>query len=511
MNEIKQNELFEFLVTNYWKLTQNNARLKRENRRLERQSMKRIYKHIKHKVKTMIVTMIKVPVVRVLFKLTHEPKCGFYLASYYTKRSATHKAIAIYQTMYNVVSRSKRSSIIKRKHQLQFKIQREMYKRKASFVDEPLLNMNIIKGNTEVGNSAGTFKVQLRPLGLRIEGRVLRIEETSSNLPPEAVEILLDGNPIRRENLYFVGKDARFGITIKRPTLAHFPRCCELRICTTKGLPLLFKKADGLYIEFPHGKGDIYGLIKKRGFVDKKGYLRPSIEESKKRQEAYLDFYSRVRDMFEKTIGRPPFLLFGTLLGFYRDGDFIAGDDDFDVGYISKEQDPVAVKNEAKKIIFKLIQEGFTIVINKRGKPFRILDTKGSISIHMDLCPVWYQKNKIWASPGACLPLKIEDMLPDQVAEWKGVKVYIPANTEAFLAAYYGENWSVPDPTYSLPKLDSYNQKIIQKSYFSPRELMKLEKHIKKEQSQRNDVGDFIAIRLHDLYPLSEYESRCGF
>ena len=122
----------------------------------------------------------------------------------------------------------------------------------------------------------------------------------------------------------------------------------------------------------PHGDGRLFSLIEAGGTLSKKGEIDLSPAETKRREDRQLEIYSRVRAFFEETLGRPLLLLYGTLLGFQREGDIIVGDDDFDVGYVSDKTDPVAVKEETKEIIVELVRAGFTVSLNRRGRMFRV-------------------------------------------------------------------------------------------------------------------------------------------
>jgi phosphorylcholine metabolism protein LicD len=101
--------------------------------------------------------------------------------------------------------------------------------------------------------------------------------------------------------------------------------------------------------------------------MNKKGVISATEDELRERQSAYLELYADLRRFFAEELGKPLMLMYGTLLGYHRDGDLIPGDDDFDAGYISDEHDPIAVKEETKRVIATLVRAGYLVSFNRRG------------------------------------------------------------------------------------------------------------------------------------------------
>lgn len=119
-----------------------------------------------------------------------------------------------------------------------------------------------------------------------------------------------------------------------------------------------------------------------------------------------------------KELNIPHFLWLGTCLGFYRDGGYIEGDEDLDVG--------VLVDNQGrKKLAEKLVKHGFTT----EQEPY---------------------KNKHWHKNGIFLDIWsffhdwtefLESF--DQVT-YKGRIYNVPHPVEEYLEKEYG-NWGVPE------------------------------------------------------------------
>ncbi|MTI95312.1 MAG: LicD family protein [Firmicutes bacterium] len=396
-------------------------------------------------------------------------------------------------------------STLHRKQELQFLVNNVLSKVHISSVEDPLFNCKLTAGKAVQPKFSAAFVIVPRSMGITIKGH-MELDESAGR--PDSIEVKLDGKTIRKEQLVFKNNRASFAFPIKRPTLAHFPKSSELQVVTSLGDIIPWKNSDRVCLEYPSGTGQIHQLIEERGLLDKKGFIRLSAEELKERQNEYLKLYEKVRAVFDKDVGRPLFIIYGTLLGMYRDGDFIPGDDDFDVGYISKAQDPLSVKKEVEEIIFTLMRSGFTIVFNRRGKPFRIRETGGDPEIHLDVRPVWYQDGHVWAHKQACMPLKLEGFENIVEAQLRETKVYIPQDTEGFLRAYYGEGWKTPDPSFSNSStaVPDHVRQNLKANCFSPSELLKLKRLVERERAQNPNMGELIAIGLMDLYPLSDYE-----
>jgi phosphorylcholine metabolism protein LicD len=124
------------------------------------------------------------------------------------------------------------------------------------------------------------------------------------------------------------------------------------------------------------------------------------------------------------------FVFFGTMLGLYRDGTCIGGDDDIDI----------MVDCDMVKLGDLLRQEGYTTGIRNRDT---ILKTgknskKRFASVDYYHCLVegndWYSTwERTW----------IRDVEIEQI-DFRGTKIYIPNRPEQRLAQMYGDTWQTP-------------------------------------------------------------------
>ncbi len=272
-----------------------------------------------------------------------------------------------------------------------------------------------------------------------------------------------------------------------------------------------FRGASSAHVEIPHGNGTLFEVLDAGGSVNKKGFLAPTEQELRDRQQQYLEIYDEARKVFDEVVGTPLFLMYGTLLGCEREGDFIPGDDDFDVGYVSYRTDADAVREETQQLVVKLVLAGFTCSFNRSGRLFRLRRAGDEPGVHLDVRPVWYEGGHVWAHKHAHLPLTLEDFLPVEEGRLRGTPVYVPAQTVRFLEAYYGEGWKVPDPGYSnagkgIPKFVNRN---LNRVCIRPSEYYEMAEEIEAKRADHPNAGRLIATGLHPLYPLDEYNANC--
>ncbi|MCU0822431.1 MAG: LicD family protein [Spirochaetes bacterium] len=333
--------------------------------------------------------------------------------------------------------------------------------------------------------------------GLNISGSISGDKSEGKNI----IEIFINDKIIKQIQT----KHGLFNIRIFRSTVDLLPKSPELSIRVKDGEYLFYKSSKKAVIEIPHGNGSVFDKLNKGFSLSKKGTFSLTGKEMGERQKCYLENYSKLKLFFEKELGKPLFLIYGTLLGFYRDGDFIPGDDDFDCCYISHETDPVRVKNETRRIVMKLVQSGFTVSFNRTGRLFRIPVGKNRDGAYIDICPVWFKNGNLWTHPLTTVPAGVNDFLPVNTGIFKGTEVFIPKSPEVFLAGYYGPGWKVPDPSYvtDMTKIKSKDIKFLKKAYITPKEYREMDKMLNKTHTHGN--GRLVSGSLQDLYPLVDF------
>ena len=383
-------------------------------------------------------------------------------------------------------------------HRWQFALEQAHAATGSPRVDDPLFAATIEPTETP-DNAAATFPGVVHAsfvyTGLRISGVVFGPQ-------PGPIDLTLDGELLRRLNVSVSSSRAPFSFTIQREALDHFPTAANLEVIDASGTPLLHSGGGPKWkVSIPHGDASLPNRLQEHGGLDKKGGLRPTPAESQARQEAYLDLYGRAQHYFSEVLGRPLLLLYGTLLGYHRDGDLIPGDDDFDAGYLSDASAPPAVKAETLEIIGSLTQAGFTVTFNRRGRLFRLADSEAAATgVHLDVRPIWFEGGNVWLHNHASFPSSPERFIPPATGELRGRSVLVPADTQHFLRAHYGSEWRTPDPafTYHPEDIDPATQRHLADALLRPNEYTDALDVL--EQRDPAAAARFISIGLRDLY-----------
>ncbi|MBD5220007.1 MAG: LicD family protein [Bacteroidales bacterium] len=153
-------------------------------------------------------------------------------------------------------------------------------------------------------------------------------------------------------------------------------------------------------------------------------------------------------------------LEFGTLLGAYRENDFIKHDFDIDLGvmFIDKNKLEEAMYNHG----FELVRE-FTITENNE-----LIGAEQTYSYKSVLVDIFFyhqvdqQSVKLHSfTPISGIPqyegrADIKEIVMPffgfEKTFFKGIEVYIPKNTSVYLSQYYGKDFMIPDSNYDYRK-----------------------------------------------------------
>jgi tetratricopeptide (TPR) repeat protein len=414
------------------------------------------------------------------------------------------EAISTYEALLTDVEASDAHWALSGRQKWQFGLELARHRSGDRLVHDPLFECTLEPTGERAAGArpvAGLFNVRLADNGLVVEGML-------GQAVTDRVDIFVDGR-LLRSLTPSAGYLPHFTLTIKRATVARFPTSGTFEARTGDAEPL-FAPGGASHIEFsiPHGDGTLLDILDHGGTLEKKGEIKPSIDDANLRHDCDLKIYLQAKEFFDTQLGRPLFLLYGTLLGCHRDGDFIPGDDDFDVGYVSDQTTPQAVKDEAQDIIVTLVRAGFTVSFNRRGRLFRIhLDGRGGSDRHLDVQFVWFQNGNAWAHNQACLPASRDDFLPPAEGSLRGSPVWLPNRPEVFLSANYGPGWNEPDPgfRYYPSDVDPAVKRNLAKSLMTAGEYKKLAKRVEDETVGIPDAGRLVSLGSQSLYPLDEF------
>jgi hypothetical protein len=369
-------------------------------------------------------------------------------------------------------------------------------------VEDPLFAVSL---RPEVPASSsdpvGVYTVEVMHEGVRFHGWTRRPDV-------DVVEVCHDERLLRRVNVGGAERIRGFAFTLRRPTVSALPEHGTFRLRTPDGGSWsAFGRYEQVAVTIPHGDGRVGEVLAEGGEIDKKGSLVSPGASTTEAQRHLLDLYEQVRDHFSTHLDRSLLVLYGTLLGAYRDGALIAGDDDFDVGYLSRRSHPAEVKDEAKDIIRSLLAGGFVVTLNYRGRPFRVHRPGAEAGVHLDVQAIWFQEGNAWLHNFTRLPSSPEDFLPPATLTLDGVELAMPKQTEFFLAGHYGSGWHTPDPgfKYHVPRLSSRLHQMLDDLHLTPGEYRTWLREFVDEGIVDPEAPTFIALGGQPLYPLERF------
>ena len=278
------------------------------------------------------------------------------------------------------------------------------------------------------------FAIDITHLGLRVSGLV-------SDAAIESVSVAIDDRIVKQVDIDHSQAVGKFLFNIRHASLESFPQ--QARVSVLAGEHPLRDEYGSTTAEVhcPFGSGNLFERLERGEVFTKKGALVPMdlIQISPQR---LLDAYTRLRTFFAERLDLDLFLMYGTLLGCHRDGRFIPGDDDLDVGFVTSCSDPVSLKQEAIRITNVALAAGFDVTPRYGGSLFKIWINE----IDIDIYPIWFHLGRAWGYDA--MVADRNDFLPTSRCTFLGSEVLVPCNPDKLLDATYGANWRTPQPGF---------------------------------------------------------------
>lgn len=430
------------------------------------------------------------------------------------RESLQHRAAAArhYSRALQLADRSSSGHMFKVRQLWEFLAERNHARMGQARVEDPLFLCSATpdpagKVDTRTRRrSAGYYEASFTHRGLRIDGYL------RPGVHRTHIELLLDDRVIARKLPARVAPGLSiFKFGVWRDALEMMPPRARLRLRLADGSDLVTVGSKSLLLETPHGRGVVDQGGQWR--LDKKGFLVREAMALEDLQEGFLRIYDEAARALHARFGISLFVLYGTLLGQQRGQDFIPGDDDFDVGYFSSCRTSAAVRAEGMEIATELVRLGFIVTLNRNGRLFRVRLPGLPPICHLDVHAVWEERGSLWIHPRANLHCTATDFLPARTALLRDRTVLVPARPEAFLEAYYGKDWRVPDPSYSTAarSFPRWKSRHLARSFVSPVLFNRMRNTLGPTPDALPSGGRLIATGLHPLYPLERYERDCDW
>jgi len=199
----------------------------------------------------------------------------------------------------------------------------------------------------------------------------------------------------------------------------------------------------------------------------------------------------------------------GTLLGAVRNNDFIDGDDDIDVFYISKQSNKYSVLKEFNEKIAPILEKNgyeikpiFWTVHNKKRQLFGQYHFIKN-NIELDVWIAWKSNNKFFLTPGCYGELDVRDIHPLKKIKLKNENFLVPNKAEKLLQMMYGDNWKVPAKTRGKINYNFFNLKVLKliDSYGWAYHFI-----AKSQQKYSIHQIDYLLLKDFDLKMLDDYD-----
>ena len=150
-----------------------------------------------------------------------------------------------------------------------------------------------------------------------------------------------------------------------------------------------------------------------------------------------------------KGMGLELFVTGGTLLGPVRDGRIMPGDDDVDLAYLSRHENPSDIALEGFALERALHAQGYETVRHSAGHLQLLFPGEdGTDRFYLDIFTYFNTGGWFHGTFHARELTSKVPILPLRALTIQGRQLPAPAQPEALLAAIYGRGWKTPDPGF---------------------------------------------------------------
>jgi hypothetical protein len=184
--------------------------------------------------------------------------------------------------------------------------------------------------------------------------------------------------------------------------------------------------------------------------VDKVGHLQRSFAATNDQIKAEIpEGTIKVLDELRDVCGVDAYLNYGALLGAVRDGKMIAHDSDTDLCYVSKYETPADIIAESFRMERVLLQRGWKVLRMSAGDIKLLLPLSDGRQCHIDVFGAFWVNGVFYQFGNRSGQLAKESLLPLGTIELDGYTFPAPRDPEAMMVFLYGENWRIPDPSFT--------------------------------------------------------------
>lgn len=286
-----------------------------------------------------------------------------------------------------------------------------------------------------------TAEVTASPEFLRVGGVALASDQ--------ALSVRFDGRRIWTFRVDEAQRDARGDLVVSWPPALAERLTGRVRLGLDAGetllaeAPVVFGDTDAPLTLVDPGSGT--PLV-----VNKWGRLAKSFEgRDPDLVEGVLHETERLVALVRERFGHELFVTGGTLLGPVRDGRMLPHDDDADLAYLSRFDNPSDIVLESLELERGLLEEGYELVRHSSGH-LQVMFPGDSVSdaFYIDIftyfvCDGWFYGTFHARERAARVRL-----LPTHPIDVNGHSLPAPAAPETLLAAIYGPGWATPDPAF---------------------------------------------------------------